>query len=80
MSVPDINDFYGVHFVFLVLTRYCKDTNIVLDILNVTEMYKHILLNTNKILRLLFTALVSSASNKRAFSKLKLIKTFYDPP
>jgi len=39
-------------------------------------MYKNILQNFNKILRLIFTVPVSTASNERAFSKLKLIKNF----
>lgn len=75
-SVSNIKDFYAVYSECLVLVHRCKDAKNVLDILNVSEMYKHILPNMNKILRLMFTAPVSIASNERVFSKLKLIKIF----
>lgn len=75
-SVSNIKDFDAVYSEYLVLAHRCKDAKNVLDILNVSEMYKNILPNMNKILRLMFTAPVSTASNERAFSKLKLIKNF----
>ncbi|KAF0749187.1 52 kDa repressor of the inhibitor of the protein kinase-like [Aphis craccivora] len=55
-SVSNIKDFYAVYSECLVLVHRCKDAKNVLDILNVSEMYKHILPNMNKILRLMFTA------------------------
>lgn len=44
--------------------------------LKVSEELKHILPTSNKICRLIFTAPVSTASNERAFSKLKIVKNY----
>lgn len=75
-SAPNINDYDGVYSESLVLTHRYKDAKNILDILNISEMYKTILPTMNKIL-------VSTTSNERAFSKLKLIikkNTVYDLP
>lgn len=76
ISGSNINDFDGINFEFLILAHYCKNAKNVLDVSNVSEKYNNILSTMNKKLRLKFTASVSTASGKRAFSKLKLIKNF----
>lgn len=58
-----------------ILNSICEDAENALYILNVTEMYTNILPNINKILRLMFTTSISSASNQQAFSKLINDKT-----
>jgi hypothetical protein len=47
-----------------------------LEILKTSEFFKHILPNVNMILRLVFTAPISTASNERAFSKLKMVNNY----
>lgn len=76
-SASNINDYDGVYSEFIVLAHRCKGAKNILDFLNISEMYKTILPTMNKILRLMFTAPVSTASNERAFSKLKLIKKLF---
>lgn len=58
------------------LAHHCKYAKNILDILNVSEIYKNILPIMNQILRLMFIAPISTASNEQAYSKLKLIKSF----
>jgi hypothetical protein len=47
-----------------------------LKILKTSESFKNLLPNVNMMLRLVFTAFIRTASNKRAFSKLKIVKNY----
>ena len=73
-----INDFDGVLTELDVLHHQCTSKNIfkLIDMLKVSEELKHILPTSNKVCRLIFTAPVSTASNERAFSKLKIVKNY----
>lgn len=71
-----ISDYEGIYSEFLVLVHRCKDYHNLSDIFNTSEMHKKILPTMNKIIRLMFTAPISTSSNERSFSKLKLIKNY----
>ena len=71
-----ISDYDGIQSEFLVLAHHCKDMSNLLEIFKTSESLKDNLPNVNKMLRLVYTAPVSTASNERAFSKLKIVKNY----
>ncbi|KAF0710245.1 zinc finger MYM-type protein 1-like, partial [Aphis craccivora] len=76
ISASKLTDYDGILSEFLILVHHCNGMSNLSEILKTSESFKHLLPNVNLMLRLVFTAPISTASNERAFSKLKLMKNY----
>lgn len=71
-----ITDYDRVQSEFLILPHHCYGTLNLLETFKTSEFLKDILPNVNKMQRLVYTASVSTTSNDRAFSKLKIVNNY----
>ncbi|XP_065642141.1 uncharacterized protein LOC136071684 [Hydra vulgaris] len=75
-SASKLTDYDEVFSEFSILVHHCLDISNLKEILKTSESLKHLLPNVIMMLRLVYTAPVSTASNERSFSKLKIIKNY----